>query len=707
MKRILTLGGCLVWSALAAVLLPAQADLAVFDSIYHQYPVRVQVQQRVLRQLSARSANASDPTTAAFTKYVMADQFFSTGDWVETEANIAQALAFLPTSGTDGALTQRLQLRLHLLQGRLHQAKGNINQAVFHYRQIHEKAKQAAPVLVLDAIAAHAGLCLRTGEYATALDLLQRGEQQQQTVAPSDSTRFELSFQRLEGELQAEVGMDSLAATTLSRLLPQALQHQDTAQWITTQLLLGRIQHRQGNRSASKTTLGTAYQTAQAFGEPALVAQSLLGLAQLHDTPSEAAQRDAYLDDAIRQGQMFGLDETLARAYTQKGTHATGKAAIALCRKGYDLAEEKRWNDIRMQACACLQYNYTQLKDWQQALYFADEHNRLQLQLNDEAVVRKVNAAAFARSMTAMQQASNAQLSLLETEQAQAKSQLAWHQHRNKILAVLLALALVTVGIIVWQLFENREQSRALQRLNDELHHTNAQLAAANNQLADNNAALSQFAAVAAHDLKGPLRSIHSFTQLLRRRLGDKVGDNEAEYFGYIHDSTQKLTVLIDDLLNFSRLGKAMEAPAPVDLNAVMAQVQSNLYQDIQDKGATLHLSDLPTVSGHASLLTQLFQNLVSNSLKFTNAGVAPLVSVRQMPDMAKRAHIVVEDNGIGIAADDQARVFELFTRLHTDQAYRGSGVGLASCRKIVQHYDGQIWITSTEGKGTQVHIVL
>jgi light-regulated signal transduction histidine kinase (bacteriophytochrome) len=212
---------------------------------------------------------------------------------------------------------------------------------------------------------------------------------------------------------------------------------------------------------------------------------------------------------------------------------------------------------------------------------------------------------------------------------------------------------------------------------------------------------------VAAHDLKGPLRSINSFTQLLRRRLGDKVGDDEMEYFAYIQQSTYKLTVLIDDLLNFSRLGKAMGDAEPVDLNATMEQVKSNLYQDIKDKAAILHIGPLPHVNGHTSLLTQLFQNLVGNSLKFTHEGIAPVVSIKQVPGTAKRVHIVVEDNGIGIAPEDQARVFELFTRLHSDQAYRGSGVGLAACRKIVQHYDGKIWLTSTEGKGTQVHILL
>ncbi|MEZ4987564.1 MAG: ATP-binding protein [Saprospiraceae bacterium] len=150
-----------------------------------------------------------------------------------------------------------------------------------------------------------------------------------------------------------------------------------------------------------------------------------------------------------------------------------------------------------------------------------------------------------------------------------------------------------------------------------------------------------------------------------------------------------------------------MDKPQPVSLQDILQQVEANLLKDIQDKQALLQYHHLPSVMGHPSLLVQLFQNLISNSLKFVQSDTQPLISVVFEKESRGQVQIAVQDNGIGIPKEDQNRVFELFSRLHSSKDYAGSGVGLAACQKIIQHHGGHIWLTSEEGAGTRVHLLL
>ena len=263
-----------------------------------------------------------------------------------------------------------------------------------------------------------------------------------------------------------------------------------------------------------------------------------------------------------------------------------------------------------------------------------------------------------------------------------------------------LFTALVFAASVYWFYRRNKQRNLELKRLN-------SQLSVANETLAENNQALGRFAAVAAHDLKGPLRSIQSFSALLAKLLGDRVKKAEQECLQFINSSSSQLTTLIDDLLSFSRLGKQMEPAQPVDLQETISVVAANLHEDIQQKKAVIDFKALPSVLANDSLMVLLFQNLISNSLKFIQAETAPQILIRSKNMDNGRTRIMVQDNGIGIPESEQEKVFELFTRLHPTRVYEGSGVGLATCRKIVQHYTGTIGIISQEGEGTTVWVEL
>lgn len=239
-----------------------------------------------------------------------------------------------------------------------------------------------------------------------------------------------------------------------------------------------------------------------------------------------------------------------------------------------------------------------------------------------------------------------------------------------------------------------REESERL------LEAKNLELYSRNQALGRSNAELEQFAYIASHDLQAPLRSISSFSQLLQRSEADRLSDEGKEFLELIGESVVQMRTLIQDLLAFSRLQREEIPDEPVDLNTVMADVQTRFHAELGEGDAQIVFGQLPTVAGHSGLLTQLFQNLVGNGLKFCREGVTPRVEV-QASMAGPSATIRVTDNGIGIAPQHQARVFEMFKRLHTQDEYEGTGIGLALCRKIVDRHNGDITVESELGVGT------
>ena len=203
------------------------------------------------------------------------------------------------------------------------------------------------------------------------------------------------------------------------------------------------------------------------------------------------------------------------------------------------------------------------------------------------------------------------------------------------------------------------------------------------------------------HDLREPLRNIVSFTQLIRRRLSEEPeAARVMDYLGFAEDGGRRMAVMLADLLSYTH-DDPDERPRRLELDDVLAQVADNVRALLASAGAQLQVSSLPAVYGHQTQLIQLFQNLVSNSIKFTSADRAPRVSISQRLSSDGALVIAVEDNGIGIPADRLDSVFGLFNRAHADASYEGSGVGLALCRRIATAHEAEISVESEVGRGT------
>jgi PAS domain S-box-containing protein len=223
--------------------------------------------------------------------------------------------------------------------------------------------------------------------------------------------------------------------------------------------------------------------------------------------------------------------------------------------------------------------------------------------------------------------------------------------------------------------------------------------------LSRSNAELSQFAYVASHDLSEPLRMVSSYLNLLRRRYQGKLDPDADEFIEYAVDGAGRMRGLIEALLAYSRAGRGEEPPAPVELDGVAADVLRSLAAALVEAGAEIELGSLPTVRGDRAQLEQLLQNLVANALKFRTGRAR--VWVLAEPSGNGMAQIAVADGGIGIAPDAREQVFEMFGRLHDREAYEGTGIGLAICRKIVERHGGRIWIDERDGGGTVFRFTL
>ncbi|MGW7087267.1 sensor histidine kinase [Streptomyces sp. NPDC054871] len=255
---------------------------------------------------------------------------------------------------------------------------------------------------------------------------------------------------------------------------------------------------------------------------------------------------------------------------------------------------------------------------------------------------------------------------------------------------------------IVEELGASRRQRDALTQQADEL---DAQAV----ELRRSNAELEQFAYVASHDLQEPLRKVASFCQLLEKRYGDTLDDRAKQYIDFAVDGAKRMQVLINDLLTFSRVGRLNDARVPVDLDQALTKALANLDTSVRDTGALIERpEDLPEIVGDPTLLTMLWQNLVGNAVKFHHPERAPRIQITCEADESSGTwSFSVTDNGIGIPEEFAEKVFVIFQRLHGRDAYGGTGIGLALCKKIVEHHGGHIWIDSGHAGGARLCFTL
>jgi len=241
------------------------------------------------------------------------------------------------------------------------------------------------------------------------------------------------------------------------------------------------------------------------------------------------------------------------------------------------------------------------------------------------------------------------------------------------------------------------------ERILDELAATrqaNTVLQAHTEDLERSNSELEQFAYIASHDLQEPLRKVASFTQLLQRRYAGQLDARADQYIEFAADGAKRMQALINDLLQYSRVGRSAREPALVSSDAALAQARNNLATAMEETGVTVETGHLPLVLAELPLLTAVFQNLLSNALKFSG-GKPPRIVITCTRDEPFWL-FSFSDNGIGIDPEYAERIFVIFQRLNERSAYPGTGIGLAMTRKIIEYFGGRIWLDTTYTEGAR-----
>jgi len=319
-------------------------------------------------------------------------------------------------------------------------------------------------------------------------------------------------------------------------------------------------------------------------------------------------------------------------------------------------------------------------------------------------------------------------------QNAEKKKQVANLINANKAMSDELSLAYQELA---FQNIENEKRAAELVVANDKLAFQNvekekraAELVVANDKLAFQNVEkekraadlviinkeleqfvyankeLKQFAYIASHELKEPIRTIANFIQIISEDYSAQLDEKAIEYLRIINDSTKRMTILINSLLHFSRLGVDKKL-SYVDCKEIIDSVISDLTDIIKSSDATIEVSEMPKLNVYEIEFRQIFQNLITNAIKFQKKGSHPEIQIRS-EEINENFRFSVSDNGIGIDPTYFDRVFDIFQRLHnTEEVFEGKGIGLAYCKKIVQLHQGEIWIESELGKGSTFYFTI
>ena len=285
---------------------------------------------------------------------------------------------------------------------------------------------------------------------------------------------------------------------------------------------------------------------------------------------------------------------------------------------------------------------------------------------------------------------------------------LGWLQHlgyRAGLYSAEPGLALLTITNVAVFIFLIWWGVNSLHRMDIKRRQAERELQDTAAKLSRSNADLEQFAYVASHDLKEPLRAIGGSVQILQERYQDTLAPEAAQVIRHTVEGTQRMQTLIDDLLAYSRLTTREAALEPTDCTAVVEEVLSNLSQAIQESKAIVTHDPLPTVKADRIQLLQVFQNLISNGIKYRSQRT-PKIHVG-VEDRGNDWLFIVRDNGIGIAPQYAERIFRIFQRLHTRKEYSGTGIGLAICKKIIERHGGRIWVESELEEGSTFNFTL
>lgn len=408
----------------------------------------------------------------------------------------------------------------------------------------------------------------------------------------------------------------------------------------------------------------------------------------------DVKQAKYYFEKSLELAHISNYHEMITLGYTQlsKVYRMDGNLEEALvnAEQARHLMEEKgETNGIQINVINLAQLHYD-LGDLESAIAFGEQGLKVSTEISDD-----INA------MNAMRLLSEIYANLKDFEKAYNYK----HEYtklQDKVVKEQSRLHAIDIEIR-YDIREKQQQIEQLKRENafqGQLIVQGEQIAQQNTQLVYANEELQQFAYIVSHDLKEPLRMIASYAQLIMFRYKNVVDENFQTYLDFMSEGVSRMNNLLDGLLQYGTVGKEKEEKEEVDIQDIIEAAEFNLKLLIKETEAEIEVGKMPILSGHASRLMQLFQNLINNALKFRRPEVKPKISITCIKK-GTIYHFRVKDNGIGIEEEHRERIFAIFQRLHTRNKYEGTGIGLSICQKIVQYHGGTIWVESVYGESS------
>ena len=356
------------------------------------------------------------------------------------------------------------------------------------------------------------------------------------------------------------------------------------------------------------------------------------------------------------------------------------------CKKALKDAKRKKHTNLEINACDCLYKIYKEENAYLDALKFHEQ----KIMLSDSISTMKVKHAIDINSKIAEKD----QLIAEQSYQKELKEKELKNQYiLNTSLVIFMLLGLMGY--------------RRISEKNKEINSKTQELVLANLSLERSNKELERFAYITSHDLKSPINNIQNFTRLLRMKFGQEKNTPVNDWLTFIESSGNRMSQLIEDILEFSRLsGTTMVGKENIDLNELVEEITQIAQNNANSKKILFEVSKLPHLRWHHSKLFLLFKNIIENGIKY-NQSENPTIKIYCTSNSTGIKSIYIEDNGIGIEEEYFDKIFLMFNRLHTKKEYEGTGLGLATCKKIVDEFEGNISISSEINKGTTFKIEL
>ncbi len=347
-------------------------------------------------------------------------------------------------------------------------------------------------------------------------------------------------------------------------------------------------------------------------------------------------------------------------------------------------------------------FNEWQQKEYKEKIIIENElNNRIEAQfLTIEAQEKRIDSST--QKIAEQEGYLKTQIEKIESKELvlESKNQEVNAYRRFNYLLILIAILLIIGGLLIYKNYLSKK------KLNETLETQNLAIQEKSKEVAAKNKEIEQFVYIASHDLKEPLVTITGLITLFTDEYEEDLDDEAKEILGYIDDSSDRMKHLIEGLLEYSKLGKS-KTLQPVDCNTLIQNLKLDLANVIQRTNSELIVGDLPKIQGLELELRLLFQNLISNGIKFKKPDTSPIVEIDciKIPNENNPLEGVhqfsIKDNGIGIEEKHFSRIFAIFQRLHSREDYEGTGIGLAHCKKIVVAHKGDIWLESKVGEGS------